>query len=190
MYKGNNMGELRQPIPVKLFVGMIFGSESVANEIQQILEEKYGTMDFISPAWEFNFTQYYEAEMGKTLWKKFFSFEKLIDPVDLADIKLATNDIESHYLSSTGRIANLDPGYLTSAKVILATTKDFSHRIYLQKGIYAEITMSYKKGKGFVFSPWTYPDFQSENYVNYFLKLREIFMRQLAEKKRAGLLVR
>ncbi|HPY75574.1 MAG: DUF4416 family protein [Planctomycetes bacterium] len=179
------MGELHNPIPVKLFIGIIYSDANVADKIQTILEEKFGNMDFISPAWPFTYTKYYTPEMGETLWKKFYAFEKLIDPVEIADIKLYTNDIESQYINdNNGRIANLDPGYLTAAKVILATTKDFSHRIYLQKGIYAEITMHYKKGKGFCFSKWTYPDFQSENYTNYFYTLREKFMRQLASLKK------
>ena len=119
--------------------------------------------------------------MGRGLFRVFLSFEKLIDPAGLVDAKLITNMIEDRLADSTQsprkRPVNIDPGYITAAKLVLASTKDYSHRIYLDKGIYAEITLSYRN-KQFMPCDWTYPDYRTGEYIDIFTKIREIFMRQ------------
>jgi hypothetical protein len=124
--------------------------------------------------------------MGKGLQKIFLGFKKLIKREKLPEIKLYTNDLEDRYSCQSNRQVNLDPGYLTSGQVILATTKDYQHRIYLGKGIFGEVTLRFKNGS---FQPWdwTYPDYRQESYTNFFNELRKIYLTTLKlEKDKKG----
>jgi len=185
------MGKVKQPLPVKLIVGMISGEENLFDEVEKELSQKFGPLDFKSPVLSFYYTDHYEKEMGTGLKRKFISFQNLIDPAKIVEIKLFTNQLEENFLyhsnqlkensssNSTHRRINLDPGYLTLSKLVLATTKNFQHRIYLRKGIYAEITLKFKKGRSFEPWEWTYPDYKSKEYLNIFNHLREIYNRQI-----------
>jgi hypothetical protein len=130
----------------------------------------------------FDYTDYYFPEMGKPLWRKFISFTKLIPPDDIAEIKSYTNRLEKKFSQKKKNLLcrkiNLDPGYINAAKLVLATTKDYSHRIYLKKGIYAEVTLSYFNKK-FNPWPWTYPDYQSKEYQGFFAKVRSVYLDQM-----------
>jgi hypothetical protein len=121
--------------------------------------------------------------MQINLKRKFISFSSLIDPAKIVEIKLFTNQFEENFLYpySKQRRLNLDPGYITLAKLVLATSKNFQHRIYLRKGIYAEITLRYKRGKGFTYWEWTYPDYRSKEYIEIFNHLREIYCHQVLQ---------
>ena len=123
----------------------------------------------------FEFTAYYTPEMGPNLLRKFVAFKKLISPERLAAAKIFTNRLEKTYTQKGKRRINLDPGILTLAKVILASTKDFSHRIYLNSGVYAEVTLLFRKGR-FEALPWTYPDYRTEPYLKFFRILRDGFL--------------
>jgi hypothetical protein len=176
------MGQIRAAQPVKLFIGMLFTSELVAQKARFSLQEKFGTVDKESPLWPFKFTDYYNLEMGTPLLRKFIAFQSLIDPNNLKEVKLYTNDLEtqlSQKYSPPTRPINLDPGYLSLSKVILATAKDYTHRIYLGDGIYAEVTLHYQH-KTFCPWDWTYPDYATDNYIDFFAELREIYRQQLA----------
>jgi hypothetical protein len=153
---------------------------AVLNKSIDNLEGLLGKIDHKSPVYEFTFTNYYGDEMGEDLKKQFLSFEKLIMPDQLADIKNSTNEIEAEYSIEGKRTVNLDPGYLEESKLILASTKNYSHRIYLKDGIWAELTLSYASGK-FVTHPWTYPDYQTEPAYDFLRKTREIYISQLRE---------
>jgi len=169
--------------PVKLFVGMLTGFPDLIDETKDILISNFGSIDLESDRFKFDFTDYYEKEMGPGLVRKFFSFTPLISPEDLAGIKLKTNEIEEDFArrneAKVARPANLDPGYLTWAKVVLATAKDYSHRIYLKEGIYAEATLRYFQG---AYQPWswTYPDYKTPEYLRFFHRLRKIYLAQIA----------
>lgn len=173
------MGNLRQIPLVKLFCGIIAVDEDAVALAKQGLKEQVGEIDLQSDMIPFDFTDYYRAEMGEGLLRQFVSFEELIPPDRIADIKLLTNEIEkSNSFNADGqsrRRINLDPGYVTPAKIVLATTKDFSHRIYLRDGIYAEVTMGFRK-EGFKHFDWTYPDFKSGRYDDFFKTIREGIM--------------
>jgi len=119
--------------------------------------------------------------MGKDLKRKFISFQKLIPPPRISEIKLFTNGIEKRFAKVNKRRINIDPGYLNSAKLVLATTKDFSHRIYLRKGIFAELTLFYEDKK---FHPlkWTYPDYCSQPYYDILNRIRDIYVEQIKAK--------
>lgn len=172
------MGKICSAGPVKLFMGIIAVSEGIIEECKKCLQENWGIIDIESELIPFNFTDYYEKEMGMGLFRKWVSFEKLADPAELAAIKTATNAIEQKYLSGDRRTINLDPGYITLANLVLASTKEFSHRIYLSGGIYGEITLIYKGGK-FTPLPWTYPDYQSQTAIKFIEKTREKYHSQI-----------
>lgn len=181
------MGQIKPVEPVKLFCGMIAADEAVFARAQAELEKFYGRIDHESGLIPFTFTDYYREEMGEKLWRKFVSFEALIDPRRIAEIKNETNAIEEQMAETEGgavrRRVNLDPGYLTLAKLVLATTKDFSHRLYVGKGIYTEVTLNFRKD-GCTYHPWTYPDYRSEQYARFFLAVRRILRGQLGASAR------
>jgi hypothetical protein len=147
-----------------------------------MLSERFGPVARASEVLPFHFTAYYEPEMGANLLRKFISFERLVDAADLAEIKLWTNALEDQIAAGqefgVRRPINLDPGCVTPAKLVLATTKDNAHRIYLSRGVYAEVTLSYMKG-GFQPMPWTYPDYRTEPYRRFFEQVRaDLLARQ------------
>ena len=175
------MGAIRNFVPVKLFVGVLVSDAKLIPDVEARLVLLYGPADHRSGIIQFNFTSYYEPEMGNAIDRVFFSFERLIEADRLPEIKRQTNVIELEMapLSKTvRRPVNLDPGYLEQAKVILASTKNFYHRIHLGNGIFAEVTMHFQNG-AWHFFPWTYPDYQSQDYREFFLKVRQIYRSQL-----------
>ncbi|MBS3765816.1 DUF4416 family protein [Candidatus Bipolaricaulota bacterium] len=176
------MGKPSSPEPVKLFAGVLTGYPELVPEVEFRLSDRFGTIDEESPLISFDYTDYYRDEMGEGLQRKFFSFRDLIPPEELAEIKLETNEIELSLAKDSNadaeRPVNIDPGYLGPSKLVLATTKNYSHRIYLERGIYAEVTLQYENG-GFRPQPWTYPDYRSDEYLDFFQGLREEYLLQL-----------
>jgi hypothetical protein len=172
------MGNITELKPVKLFTGMLSQDTALFNKLSEKLAVVYGAIDIESPVWPWEHTTYYEKEMGAGLKRKFVFFEKLIHPGEIAGIKSKTVELEKQYLNeSGGRIINLDPGYLDAAKLVLATTKDFAHRIYLSNGIYGEVTLIYS-GKNYQSLPYTFPDYRTDDYLEVFRKAREIYKTQ------------
>jgi hypothetical protein len=175
------MTAIRQFNPVKLFIGVLVSHSKLIPEVEQRLSAAYGPVDHRSPVIPFDFTDYYETEMGDIIDRVFFSFERLIEADQLPEIKRQTNQFEeamAPLLETVKRPVNLDPGYIELAKVILASTKNFYHRIYLGRGIFGEVTMHFKNNT-YQFFPWTYPDYQSKEYQEFFLKMRHIYRSQL-----------
>jgi hypothetical protein len=147
---------------------------------RQTAETEWGPAALQSELFDHRETNYYEATMGSDLKKTFFAFERLIDPAQLVAYKETSNQWEADYQAlghhSESRPLNLDPGYLTEAKLILATTKDRDHRLYLDRGIYAENTLYFHRG-AWQSRPWTYPDYQRADYHQFFLRCRD-YLRQ------------
>ncbi len=175
------MAEAKPFTPVKLVCGLISGNEAAFAAARDALIRIYGDMDDESPVYDFTLTDYYEKQMGPRLRRKFMSFERLIDPEALSEIKLRSNALEEEIqikLQEHRRVVNIDPGYLNSASLIMATTKDFSHRIPLRRGIYAHLELLF--GKDAVrYLDWTYPDFKSERYHAWLLSVRRRYLAQL-----------
>ncbi len=165
---------------MKLFVGMLFDDSNVMQKASSLLKDLYGEIDTNSPVWKFDFTKYYEKEMGKELYRAFISFKRLISPEELSDIKITTNALEETFYKkdSEKRSINLDPGYIALSKLVLASTKDYTHRLYIGKGIYAEITLRYQAKKWDSWE-WTYPDYKSPHYLEYFENLRILYKNQI-----------
>ena len=131
-------------------------------------------------------TRFYERTMGTGLRKAFLAFERLIDPTTVADLKLQTSEWEQTYRTLVDvpeeRPLNLDPGYLTEAKLVLASTKDRDHRIYLSQGVFAEITLAFHAGR-WTTRPWTYPDYQRADYHEFFEQCRSYLRRCYGRKR-------
>jgi len=174
------MAQPRQPEPVKLIVGMISRFEDAFRLAETDLCKHFGAIDSRSAEFPFDITDYYSDQMGTNLTRRFLSFADLIAPDRLAEIKLLTNQLERDLAATAKwpveRPINIDPGYVTLSKLILATTKDYAHRVYLGRGIYAEVTLKFKKGK-FEPWPWTYPDYRTEGYLSWFAKVRDLCLR-------------
>ena len=171
------------PQPVKLILSVLYRDDVDFQRVLEIVQTKFGSPDFLERKIPFTFTTYYEPEMGAPLYRAFLSFEKCILPDQLVEIKLWTNQLEKEFLNPTGkRQLNLDPGYLNGAQVILATGKNFSHRVYLNSGIFADLTLVYVK-EGYQALPWTYPDYQAEPLKSILLTIRKTYLRQMNERK-------
>jgi hypothetical protein len=164
--------------PVKLIFSLFAKSAAIVNKTIEILSSAYGQPDFISAILPFDYTDYYCAEMGHGLVRRFLAMEKLIRPEKLPDIKLATNEIEEKLALNAGRRINIDPGYISKAHLILATGKSYTHRPYLRDGIYADLTLVYQ-GKKFCSLPWTYPDYADEKQLLMLGKIRDKYLLQL-----------
>lgn len=172
------MGCITTPQPAKLIIGFIYRDILIKNEAISFLKKRFGKIDFQSPELEFNYTDYYFPELGAPLKRAFISFAQLKPEDKLAGIKLHTNAIEERFRFEGKRRINIDPGFLSAGKLILATTKDYNHRVYLKKGIFAEVTLFYKKDS-FRPWPWSYPDYQSKEHLDIFNTIRQIYLNQI-----------
>jgi len=176
------MARPRAARPVKLFAGLLSGDVDLLRRARQLLTRRLGPVDLESDVWPFDQTDYYAAEMGPDLKRWFVSFATLVPPDGLAEIKLETNAVEERIagdclLPDISRPVNIDPGYLDLTKLVLATTKDRGHRIYLGQGIYAEVTLQYAEGR-WQTHPWTYPDYAQAACHAFFVQVRERFRAQ------------
>jgi hypothetical protein len=181
----SRMGQIRQVEPVKLFVGMLSAYPAALADAEAALVEPFGRIDVRSDLFAHEFTEYYRDEMGHPLVRLFVSFERLVGPEQMPAVKRLTNEIEDR-MAAEGqwpvvRPMNLDPGYIAPSKLVLASTKDFSHRIHLQGGIYAEVTLRYVRGDWKELE-WTYPDFRTPAYHKFFTQVRTRLMEQRREK--------
>lgn len=172
------MLQLQLPGLVKFICGLIYTTEEIYQNTKIILEKKFGRIDFESEKIDFNFTDYYYPEMGKPLTRKFISFEKLRKPEQFVNIKLYCVKLEKKIALNQHRRMNIDPGYLNEAKLVLTTTKDFAHRIYLGRGVYAEVVLSYF-GNNFVEFSTTFPDYRTPQYKKIFLNIRTAYRQQI-----------
>ena len=177
------MGQIKPPSPVKLIVGVITCNANFLTAAYCKLEARFGEIDFISQLMPFDYTAYYEQEMGRELQRQFISFDGLIAPDELAAAKCFSNALEREFAEdvTTHRQVNLDPGYISAAKLVLASTKDHAHRIHLQNGVYAENTLKFRH-KTFQPWEWTYPDYRTPAYIDIFNHIRQIYLGQLKEK--------
>ena len=173
------MGQAQPTAPVLLIIAASSRYAEALDWARERCAHHHGPITLASDAFTFTETDYYTATMGTDLNKQFLAFERLIDPAALAAIKLRTNDWEAEY-AALGRHAeprplNLDPGYITPAKLVLASTKDHAHRIYLRDGIYAEVTLAYRHRE---WQPleWTYPDYRREDYQRFFTRCRDYLL--------------
>ena len=176
------MWELKDPKPVKLIVGILAADENCLKVAVETIESEFGKIDLSSDVWPFTLTDYYKEQIGENILRQFISVEKPIGPGELAGIKHKTNELEQKLAGQLAlnvpRPVNLDPGIIEPSKLILATTKNFSHRIYIGDKMYAEVTLIYDKGK-WASLPYTYPDYRQQCYLDFFEKVRKRLLEQL-----------
>ncbi len=173
----------KHPDPAKLVIGCIMNEKSLVEILFPFLEKDFGPVDMISQWLDFAYTDYYYKEMGSPLFRKVFVLKPLISQEDLASIKEKTNEIEKAFTVAGKRSINIDPGYLVSSRFILATGKDYSHRIYIGRNSYADLTLMYSKKDGFKTLPWTYPDYASESMISFLSKVRDKYLLGLKAEK-------
>lgn len=187
------MGKIFSPEPAKLIISMITSDKYLFSLYKEILIKRFGEVDIESNTQPFNYTDYYEEEFGENLMQKLFSFSTLIRQDELAEIKIITNVLENNNIDKNiktnithhKRKINLDPGYITLNKYILASTKDGPSRIYLNQGIFAEITLRFIN-KSFVPCEHTYPNYKTCEYIIFLTSVRKKYKLQLKENSKAA----
>jgi len=179
------MWKLKAPNPAKLIIGILAADEDCLQAAMETLTSEFGKADLISDIWPFDQTDYYKDQTGENILRQFVSIEKLIDPGKLSKIKHKTNTLEQKLAKQSAsdllRPVNLDPGIIEPSKLVLATTKNYSHRIYIGKKMYAEVTLIFDKGKWKPFE-YTYPDYRQDCYHDFFSKVRTRLVEQLKSK--------
>ena len=171
------MGKVEKPLPVKLIASVFTARLELLEEVKVRLSQEFGPIDYESELLPFDHTTYYAAEFGEKLKRRFVAFAELVRPERLAEIKLLTNALEIELAVEGKRRINIDPGYVSHSKLVLATTKNHAHRIYLGQGIYAEVTLHFRGGT-FQPWPWTYPDYASPPLIAIFNHIRGLYVKQ------------
>jgi len=190
------MGEIKEDYKIKLICGIIYSftwcknkfavednksvSEKINNLVLQVFKKEFGVekIDLQSDIIKFDFTEYYNEEMGENLYRYWFSFSPLIQLSEIYKIKILSNEIEKKYFSeNANRKVNLDPGYIDGSKLVLFSTKNYSHRVYIGEGIFAEVALLYKH-KQFHILEWTYPDYKTSTAIEFFSKVREVYNKE------------
>jgi hypothetical protein len=177
------MARIRAPLPVKLFIGILTSVPEIVPEVEKQLAGLFGALDLRNGPFPFDSTHYYDRTMGTPIYRYFAGFADLIEASSIADVKLKTNETEFEFAeeySNVQRPVNLDPGYLEQSKIVLASTKNYYHRILISGGIYAEVTLHFEDGAWHSF-PWTFPDYKTGHYHPFFSSLRELYRNQLGE---------
>ena len=176
------MADIKEPQKVLPFIGLIF-APGFSLEIVKELTERLGDVTLKSNTIPFNYTTYYCNEMGPDLLRQWWAFGNLVLPDILTKLKLSTNEIGQRFLNEKGgRRVNIDPGLLSMSNLVLASTKNYAHRIYLGQGIYAEVTLLYKEHR-LVPLEWTYPDYRESVALDFFTKAREVLRKRLLERE-------
>jgi hypothetical protein len=176
------MWKLKDPRPVKLIIGILGADDECLSAAAQAIEAELGRIDLLSEVWPFDQTDYYEEQTGENILRQFVSIGRLIHPGELARIKRQTNRLEQNLAAelklALPRPVNLDPGIIEPSKLILASTKNYSHRIYIGENMYAEVTLIFDKGRWRPFD-YTYPDYRQQCYFDFFDKVRTRLVEQL-----------
>jgi len=165
------MAEPTSPEKAILVIGITYSNDIGKDAAVKILIDEFGAVDKQSESFIFDFTDYYKKEMGAGLKKIFMTFKEAINVSQLPDIKLFTNKIEQQGSNNGNRDINLDPGYITKDKLIVASCKPRPHRIYLDKGVYAHFMFLFKKNEIVSFR-WTFPDYMGKENQQWFLDIR------------------
>ncbi len=180
------MRELSEPVPALFICGLLFSRREVFQSVRRRLEARFGPAE-TSPEWQFTHTDYYTQEMGPDLTRVFLVFSRLVSQDCLVDAKLACRHMEREFMNQavpggqSGRMVNIDPGLLTPERLVLATGKNFTHRIYLGKGVFAEITLIATRS-GFRTLEWTFPDYASDKILDFWNNTRRKYLEQLKKQ--------
>jgi len=190
------MGEIKKVYKIKLVCGIIYNFlwckkkfvvednknivDKINNSVLPIFKKEFSVeeIDLQSEIIKFDFSNYYNEEMGEELYRYWISFSPSVQLSDLHKLKILSNEIEKKYFSeNANRKVNLDPGYVDGSKLVLFSTKNYSHRVYIGEGIFAEVTLLYKH-KQFHALDWTYPDYKTQTAIEFFSKVREVYNKE------------
>jgi hypothetical protein len=177
------MASTLPPPAVKYFIAVLFKEGFALEQARPAFIRRWGAIDFEGTDHLFDVTSYYEPEMGAPLYRRLLAFEKLAEPTLLVDMKLACNEIEEQLAAGGKRTVNCDAGYLDHNKVVLASAKEAGQKIYLDKGIYADLAGRYKTGKYQPFE-WSFPDFKDGRYDKELLEIRGLYLEQVRKGKK------
>jgi hypothetical protein len=180
------MASTLPPPNVKFFVAVLYKDRAALEKARPFLVARFGPIDFEGGDHPFDVTDYYVPEMGSPLFRRILSFEMLAEPLLLVNMKLACNDIEKSLSDGGRRIVNCDAGYIDHNKVVLASAKEAGQKIYLDKGIYADLAGRYKAGKYQPFE-WSFPDFKDGRYDEELLAMRAKYLEQMRQENRRKL---
>ena len=170
------MGTPHPPETSLLFISLLFSRREIFHAVVMLLLSRFGDTIFDSEICLWNHTHYYDVELGTPIFRKLLFFRRQFDPLSLPDVKLETNDLEAAYVIEGKRKINIDPGYLMRSRVVLASAKDYSHRIYLGKGIYGEVALYYQ-GNHYNPLPYTYFDYREPRTIELFERARNELRR-------------
>ena len=183
-FPGKSSGHMsipQRPKPAKLVISVISLSPERIMRVLSKLTGHYGGLDFVSVVLPFDYTDYYHAEMGQPLVRRIASFDRLIEQEQLAQVKVQTNLVEAELSVDGNRTVNLDPGCLLAERLVLASGKNYAHRIYLGQGIFADLTLIYQD-KDYRPLAWTYPDYAEPEIRAWLRALRQKYLYQLRTK--------
>jgi len=172
------MADVKPPSPVKFFIASLYSSAELLQKAVGLIVKEWGEIDYQSVDYPFNVTDYYEPEMGKGINRKLIAIKDLYNPTLLVDMKLRCNEMELELACDGKRRVNLDAGYLDHNKIILASAKEAGQKVYLDKGIYADLAGRYKTGRYQPFE-WSFPDFRDGRYDKDLVLVRKMYMKQL-----------
>ena len=172
------MSVLKEPKPAKVIIGLLINPSVLHRQCFEVLAKRFGEMDFISESIRFDYSKYYEPEMGGGLVRRFAALRDLKKQDDLVALKLISIEIERAFSDHGNRRVNIDPGLITLERLVLATGKNYTHRIYLKRGVFADLTLIFKKGT-YTPLPWTYPDYKEPLVIEWFNRIREKYRYQL-----------
>jgi hypothetical protein len=179
------MAEPLPPFPVKFFIAALYSDSVVFAKAKELLISLWGRIDFFGNDRPFDVTGYYDDEMGSPQIRQIVTFETLYDPTLLVSMKLRCNELEKELICAGKRVVNLDAGYLDHNKVVLASAKEAGQKVYIDKGIYADLAGRYKSGKYQPFE-WSFPDFRDGRYDQELCEIRAIYLRQLKGWRKSG----
>ncbi len=168
------------PQAAKLVVGIFTNDQQLFCPVIESLTKRFGDVDLMSPWIPFDYTNYYEQEMGPDLMRRMAAFKPLIAQSSLSAIKLKTNAIEREFSKDQKRNINIDPGFMLRERFVLATGKNFAHRIYIGDHIYADLTLIFQKGS-FQSLPWTYPDYKATDMQSFLYRVRNKFIKDITK---------
>jgi hypothetical protein len=177
------VSEIRSVQKVKLLAAVTLSRGIDLSVLRASIEAVFGELEDQTDVYDFKYTTYYQDEMGPELCKLFISFKELIHPGSLPELKIRAIEFEKEWSINNKRQINLDPGYLNTAKVVIASAKDFAHRIFLADGIYGDLQLQYRHNR-FWPQAWTFPDYQTELAFEFFTRVRERFADQEKQDER------
>lgn len=164
-----------------IFIASLFSCRETFEAAVPKLQDLFGHTYYQSPFLPWNYSTYYNAELGTPLLRSFMFFEPIINTDSLVDAKLSVVEVENSLSMEGKRQLNIDPGYMSLAKVVLASRKNYSHRIYLGKGVFCELELFYQDGR-FNPLPYTYYDYRDDTFIRFFSEARRLLKKRLDKK--------